>query len=165
MKDLAHLPDRAKKASDSTQKYFKKLKKNLPPDLDITMEVLHNEVFATIDCVSCANCCKTTSPVFTTKDIERLARYFRLKPGQFISQYLHIDSENDYVLNVAPCPFLAHDNTCIVYELRPQACREYPHTNRKKFHQILQLTIRNTYICPALFQIIEKLKRLLPLSK
>lgn len=133
MIDPEHLPDRARKVSKSTQKYFKKLKKNPPPLLDTFMEDLHEEIFSTADCLTCANCCKTTSPVFTTKDIERLAKYFRQKPGQFITQYMHIDEDNDYVLNVAPCPFLASDNTCLVYELRPQACREYPHTNRKNF--------------------------------
>jgi Fe-S-cluster containining protein len=163
--DLEQLPSRAKKASESTDKYFKKIKKNPPHNLDALMEDLHDEVFASTDCLSCANCCKTTSPVFTTKDIERLAKYFRQKPGQFIRQYLHIDEDNDYVLNVAPCPFLQSDNTCMVYDQRPQACREYPHTNRKKFYQILSLTLRNTYICPAAYQIIEKLKASFPFAK
>jgi Fe-S-cluster containining protein len=163
--DIEQLANRARKASESTQKYFKKLKKNPPHKLDQLVESLHEEVFAITDCLTCANCCKTTSPVFTTKDIERLSKYFRQKPGQFISQYLHIDEDNDYVLNIAPCPFLNTDNSCMVYEHRPQACREYPHTNRKKFHQILSLTLRNTFICPAAFSIVEKLKTALPLAK
>ena len=156
--DLNKLPEKAKRASESTQKLFKKLKKNPPVTLDNIMEDIHEEVFSTTDCLNCANCCKTTSPIFTTKDIERLAKLFRQKPGNFISQHLHIDEDNDYVLNTAPCPFLASDNTCTVYEHRPQACREYPHTNRKKFHQLFSLTLRNTYICPATYQIIERLK-------
>ena len=31
----------------------------------------HDEVFEEIDCLSCANCCKTTGPLFTEKDIEK----------------------------------------------------------------------------------------------
>ncbi len=155
------LPQLANKASESTKKLFKKLKKNPPRNLDTIMEDLHEEVFRSTNCLACANCCKTTSPVFTTKDIERLAKYFRLKPGQFIERYLHIDAEQDYVLNAAPCPFLNADNTCQVYDYRPGACREYPHTNRKKFYQLLPLTLRNTYICPATYQIIERLKKVL----
>ncbi len=31
----------------------------------------------------------------------------------------------------SPCPFLGDDNYCSVYEARPKACREYPHTDRK----------------------------------
>ena len=163
--DVEKLKSQAKKTEESTQKYFKKLKKNPPPSLDRVMEEIHTEVFAKTDCLTCANCCKTTSPVFTTKDIERLSKYFRVKPGLFISQYLHIDEDNDYVLNSSPCSFLNSDNTCQVYDHRPLACKEYPHTNRKKFHQILDLTLRNTFICPAAFQIIEKLKSALPLAR
>jgi Fe-S-cluster containining protein len=163
--DVDQLTQRAFKAKESTKKYFNKLKKTPPKQLDQVMEELHDEVFSNTNCLSCANCCKTTSPIFTTKDIERLAKYFRLKPGQFISNYLHIDEDHDYVLNVAPCPFLYQDNSCMVYENRPQACREYPHTNRKKFYQLLDLTLQNTSICPATFQIVEKLKKALPLVK
>jgi Fe-S-cluster containining protein len=159
--ELVQLKSKAKQASVSTQKVFQKIKKKPPQKLDYVMEELHEEVFSTTDCLTCANCCKTTSPVFTTKDIERIAKIFRLRPGQFINQYLHIDEDNDYVLNISPCPFLNTDNTCQVYEHRPQACREYPHTNRKKFHHILDLTLKNTYICPATFKIIEKLKSIL----
>lgn len=161
--NLSRLPVLAGKSSEGTKKYFKKLKHRTPSDLDEHMQDLHEEVFASTDCLTCANCCKTTSPVFSSKDIERIARYLRLKPGQFISQYLHIDEDGDYVLNIAPCPFLLPDNTCRIYSHRPLACQEYPHTNRKKFHQILDLTLRNTYICPAAFQIIEKLKQRFPL--
>lgn len=121
------------------------------------MQKLHEAEFARTDCLTCANCCKTTSPRFTSKDIERLAQYFRLKPGVFIERYLHLDEDGDYVLNAAPCPFLLPDTTCSVYEVRPTACREYPHTNRKKFHQLLDITLRNTYVCPAVYRIVEKM--------
>ncbi|QHT71199.1 YkgJ family cysteine cluster protein [Rhodocytophaga rosea] len=158
--DISGLHQLASQASASTKKLFKKLKQRTPANLDQQVEQFHEEVFSYTDCLTCANCCKTTSPVFTSKDIERIARHLRLKPGQFIHQYLHIDEEGDYVLNTAPCPFLHADHTCQIYEQRPSACQQYPHTNRKKFHQILDLTVCNTYICPAAFQIVEKLKKL-----
>jgi Fe-S-cluster containining protein len=75
-----------------------------------------------------------------------------------VANYLHIDAENDYVLNAAPCPFLGADNYCQVYEDRPKACREYPHTNRKKIYQLLDLTLKNTSICPAAYEIVEGVK-------
>jgi Fe-S-cluster containining protein len=157
--DIDQLPQIAKKASEATKKLFKKLKKNPPKYLDTYMQQLHTDVFKQTNCLTCANCCKTTSPVFTRRDIERITKYLRQKPGQFISQYLHIDEDGDYVLNTAPCPFLNQDNTCSIYSNRPSACQEYPHTNRKKFHQLLDITLKNTFICPATFQIIEKLKK------
>lgn len=156
--DLGLLKQQAASAEPENKKLFDKLKRTKPKNLDEVMGELHEEVFEDIDCLQCANCCKTTSPIFYQKDIERIAKRLRLKPSQFIDKYLHIDEDNDYVLNEAPCPFLDNDNYCLIYEDRPTACREYPHTNRKRFHQILNLTLRNTFICPAVFQIIEKLK-------
>jgi uncharacterized protein len=156
--NLQNLNQSAKKAESATKKLFAKLKKAKPGDLDETFEALHEEAFMEINCLKCANCCKTTSPIFTQRDIERLAKHFKVKASQFIEQYLHLDEDNDYVLNIAPCPFLDVDNYCLVYEDRPNACREYPHTNRKKMYQILDLTLKNTYVCPAVYQIVENIK-------
>lgn len=160
MKDLLiQLPILSAKAKLSTQKLFSKLKKTKPPQLDVIVSQLHDEVFESTDCLQCANCCKTTSPVFYDKDIERVSKHLRMKPSAFVEKYLHIDEDRDYVLNSAPCPFLDHENYCMVYESRPAACREYPHTNRKRFHQILDLTLKNTTICPAAYQVVEALKK------
>ncbi len=140
------------------KKFFSRLRKKPPKDLDQLMLELHEEEFSCTNCLECANCCKTTGPLFTQKDIERLARHFKMKPGDFIEEYLKMDEEGDYVLQQVPCPFLGGDNYCSVYEKRPKACREYPHTDRKDFHKISAITIRNTAICPAAFNIVEKIK-------
>ena len=160
---LEELPALAKDKLKENKKYFQKLKKRPPKKLDEEVAALHDEVFEEVDCLVCANCCKTTSPLFLEKDIDRIARHLRMKPADFVEQYLHIDEDNDYVLNVAPCPFLGADNYCSIYEARPKACREYPHTNRKRFHQILNLTLKNTEICPAAFLVVERLKEELPM--
>jgi Fe-S-cluster containining protein len=156
--ELKNLTFAASKAQKDTRKLFAVLKKKRPDKLDLIFEQQHEAVFAKTDCLSCANCCKTTSPVFTDRDIERLSKLFRIKPSAFVANYLHIDAENDYVLNAAPCPFLGADNYCQVYEDRPKACREYPHTNRKKIYQLLDLTLKNTSICPAAYEIVEGVK-------
>jgi Fe-S-cluster containining protein len=83
-----------------------------------------------------------------------------MKPGDFIEKYLRIDEDKDYVLKSSPCPFLDAENYCMVYEDRPKACREYPHTNRKKMVQITDLTLKNTKVCPAVFEMVERLKRI-----
>lgn len=127
-------------------------------ELDSLFHEAHEEVFEEIDCLKCANCCKTTSPIFRDVDIKRLSKRLKVSTGYFIDQYLHLDEENDYVLNSSPCTFLMADNTCAVYEDRPLACREYPHTDRKKMKQILKLTLKNTEICPAVARIFERIK-------
>lgn len=159
MKELQDLKSKAQKSREENKRFFEKLKKRTPKDLDQTFAALHDEAFEHIDCLQCANCCKTTGPLFLQKDIERLANHFRMKPAAFIEQYLHIDEDNDYVLNVLPCPFLGADNYCSVYESRPNACREYPHTNQRKMHTIFKETLNNTSVCPAVFEIVERLKR------
>lgn len=143
-------------------KLFARIKRKRPHDLDVQVHRLHDEAFQQIDCMNCGNCCKTTSPIFYQTDIERLARSQRMKPGAFIEQYLHMDKDGDFVLNSAPCPFLAADNYCLVYEDRPRACREYPHTDRKKMYQLADLTLRNTLVCPAVLSIAEKLRNIYP---
>jgi Fe-S-cluster containining protein len=160
MQDIINnLPQRAKDTYNSTKKFFVRLKKRPPKDLDMIMQKLHDEEFERIDCLECANCCKTTGPLFTDRDIERIAKHLRMKPFKFIEQYLRIDEENDMVLKNVPCTFLDKDNYCSIYDVRPKACREFPHTDRKKFHQISNLTLKNVAICPAAFNIVEEMKR------
>ncbi len=96
------------------------------------MEELHEAEFKKTDCLECANCCKTTSPLFTDKDVKRIAKYFRMKEYKFIETYLHTDEDNEFVLKSAPCTFLDADNSCSIYDVRPKACQEYPNTHRKK---------------------------------
>jgi len=141
------------------QAFFQKLKKKKPVEIDGLFHPLHEEAFEQFDCLTCANCCSSVSPIVTEKDIDRLAKHFRLKPAEFIGRYLYKDEEHDYVFNNTPCPFLMPDNYCMVYEDRPKACREYPHTDRRKMHQILNLTLKNCEVCPIVFSIVQELKK------
>ena len=154
----------AKNKEQENRKYLAQLKKMDPRKVDDAFHRMHNEVFEETDCLQCANCCKTTSPIFYQTDIERLARGLRRRPGDFIEEYLRIDEDGDYVLKSSPCPFLDEENYCSVYDDRPRACREYPHTDRKKMVQITELTLKNTIVCPAVYEMIERMKAL-PFNK
>lgn len=143
-----------------TSVFLAKLKQKPPKKLDQTLEIIHEEVFEETDCLQCGNCCRTTGPLLLPKDIETLASHLKMKPGKFMDQYLRIDEDNDAIFKSMPCPFLGEDNYCSVYEYRPKACREFPHTNRKKFYQINHLTIKNVAICPAAFEVVERLKKI-----
>ena len=156
---LKDLPELAKEKLLENKKYFQKLKKRTPKNLDLIMQDLHEKEFKNTDCLDCGNCCRTASPIFTDKDIERIAKHLKMKVHQFIANYLQRDLDDFYVLKSAPCTFLdENDNKCFIYDVRPKACKEYPHTNRKKFIQITELTIKNAEICPAVFNILEDLK-------
>lgn len=151
--------DQAKTNLKSNAKWLQQVKRLQDRDVDNLFHEAHYEVFEEIDCLKCANCCKTTSPIFRDVDINRLSKRLKINPSQFIANYLHMDNEGDYVLNSSPCVFLQEDNKCEVYEDRPLACREYPHTNRKKVKQILTLTLKNTEVCPAVARIFSKIKK------
>lgn len=153
------LLDKSLTDKQENKKFFQKLQKSNPRNLDTAFHTEHTKVFKQIDCLACANCCKTTSPIFRDVDIKRISKRFRMPETKFIATYLRIDEDNDYVLQIAPCPFLdLSDNKCNIYEDRPLACREYPHTDRKNMYQILNLTLKNTEICPAVAQVVVNLK-------
>ena len=147
-----------KKNKEATKNTFKKFKKMNKKKVDQLFFEGHDKAFEKIDCLKCANCCKTTSPIFRDSDIKKLAKRFRIKTHQFITEYLKQDMDGDYVLHAAPCPFLWDNNECSVYEDRPLACKEYPHTNRKNMFQILDLTKANLEICPAVCEIVENIE-------
>jgi len=138
--------------------FLEKLRKKKPGNLDKIFHDLHNDVFLEINCLECANCCKSISPIIIDKDIQRIASRLKLKPSEFTEEYLLLDKDNDYVFKQSPCPFLMPDNYCVIYEDRPRACREYPHTNRRRMYQLLKLALKNAEYCPAVYEIIHKLK-------
>ncbi|MCH8515161.1 MAG: YkgJ family cysteine cluster protein [Cyclobacteriaceae bacterium] len=155
-KDITKALDRY----NDTGRFLKRIKKQ-KKRLDDHFHKHHAEVFEQVDCLSCANCCKTTSPIFYQSDISRLAKALKMSESDFIASYLQMDEDGDMVLKSSPCPFLGYNNECIIYNHRPKACREYPHTDRKNVYQILKLTHKNTVICPAVARIVDRLQHIL----
>ena len=121
------------------------------------MPDLHEEAFTKIDCLDCARCCKNHSPRFKSPDIKRIAKFVGMKEGDFIQQYLYLDSDNDYVLQSSPCTFLNDDNTCQIYEARPSDCARYPYTDEDVFLKRKTITLKNTEVCPAAYYVMNKL--------
>lgn len=148
-----------RKSLSETSLWVKKLKSKQPKNLDEVVHGLHDEAFEKFSCLDCANCCKTIGPRLTDKDIASLSRYLKMKPADFTEKYVETDEDNDFVFRDHPCPFLLPDNYCMVYESRPKACREYPHTDRKRFYQILQLSHKNCETCPVVFGIFGELRK------
>jgi uncharacterized protein len=149
----------ARKFKKENKKFFALLYRK--KDLDNIFHNLHEEVFAKTDCLQCANCCKTTSPIFRDVDIDRIAKHLGMRPSLFTEKYLHIDEDQDWVLNSVPCAFLDTDNYCKIYDVRPKACREYPHTDRKNMAQVMDLTYQNSMVCPAVAEMAAKIKAMI----
>ena len=157
--DLEAYKNLAKQKQKEHKKFLDGLKKKPPKNLDYVAQETHEEVFEKMDCLQCANCCKTTGPLYTENDIVRISKHLRMKPFDFESKFLRVDEDRDKVLQSLPCFFLNSDNTCSIYDVRPKACREFPHTDRKKIYQINHLTIKNTVVCPAAYEFVERLQK------
>ena len=144
-------------AKANKKKYTQFLKRADQRKVIKQLPALHEETFAHIDCLECANCCKNHSPRFKQPDIKRIAKHLGMKEGDFIQQYLNLDNENDFVNKQLPCPFLGADNACAIYDVRPSDCARYPYTDEDVLLKRTALTIKNTEVCPAVFTILEKL--------
>jgi Fe-S-cluster containining protein len=150
------LPQQAAKAKAKWKRYYAQNRKKLE-SMDLHIHALHDKYSENIDCLQCAQCCKSLGPRIEDKDIERMAKTLRMKPVDLISKYLRVDEDGDTVFKSMPCPFLDTDNYCLIYESRPKACREYPHTDRKRFYQIYNLSVKNASTCPIVFEVLEEL--------
>jgi Fe-S-cluster containining protein len=155
--NFLELKKTALKKSTEWKAFFAKNKQRLAK-MEREILALHEEAMEEIDCLACGNCCRTLGPMILPKDVDTMARALRLKPADFIEKYLRTDEDRDMVFRQMPCPFLGADNYCSIYENRPKACREYPHTDRKKFYQIYTLSMKNAETCPVVFRVLEQLK-------
>jgi uncharacterized protein len=153
------LPMMARAARKEHAALVKRLSAADSRTLDGRVHALHEAVFDEINCLDCANCCRTLGPRITDADVQRIAASLRIRPSVFVQNYLVVDEDGDYVFRSMPCPFLGSDNYCSVYDVRPKACREYPHTDRRRVYQVLLLTLKNSAICPAVFEILERLRK------
>ncbi len=118
---------------------------------------IHDEAFAKIDCLKCANCCKNYSPRFKTPDIKRISKHLKMKEGDFIETYLTLDSDGDYVVQSTPCPFLGENNFCTIYDQRPSDCQRFPYTDEDVLLKRPANTLKNASFCPITYFVLEKL--------
>lgn len=141
------------------KRFLGKIEKNPPPRLDTLAETIDAEVWKEIDCLSCANCCKTMTPTFTKKDIIRIAAHFDISPAEFTKKWLVYEkSDKDWVNKKQPCQFLnTSTNMCSIYEVRPSDCAGFPYLKKKKMVDYIHVHQQNIEYCPATFKMVEKM--------
>lgn len=146
------------KKSGERQKLYKQFLQKVPKNEVLKRQGdLHEEAFSKMDCLSCANCCKNFSPRFKGPDIKRISKVLGLRETDFITTYLRMDEDGDYVLQSLPCPFLEPDNRCRIYEDRPSDCRRFPYTDEDVLVKRTAITLKNTSFCPITYYVIERL--------
>ena len=148
----------AERHADRNFAFLRSLKMKNERAVDRAARELHDEAFSIIDCIQCANCCKTVSPLFLKDDIRRIAEHLGMTEADFNANYLRADEDGDLCLKTPPCPFLTEDGRCTIYQVRPKDCAEYPHTQKKGFATRTHLHAGNALACPAVFWIIEKMR-------
>jgi uncharacterized protein len=154
----ADLLDNWQKKSDEHQKLYKQFLQRASKNAVLQqLPHLHEEATEKINCLQCANCCKSYSPRFKTPDIKRISKHLGMKESVFIETYLYVDSDGDYVVKSKPCSFLGADNYCSIYDVRPSDCHRFPYTDEDVILKRPQLTLKNSSFCPITYYVLEKL--------
>ena len=139
--------------------FLSRVEKNPPKDLKIITVEADKRAWAEVDCLSCANCCKTMSPTYTPEDIKRISRHLDMSPKAFKEKWLYKDKKDGDWMNVKqPCQFLnLTDNKCGIYEVRPADCSGFPHHDKKKMTDYVHVYKQNVEYCPATYKWVEKM--------
>jgi uncharacterized protein len=146
-----------KKSAEHQKAYGQFLKKANKNKVLKVLPELHEQAFEKINCLDCANCCKNYSPRFKQPDIKRISKYLGMKETAFITQYLNLDADGDYVVKSTPCPFLGDNNACSIYDERPSDCARFPYTDEDVLLKRPLITLKNSSFCPAVYHVMENL--------
>ncbi len=139
--------------------FLSRLEKNPPKDLVKMTIAADKAAWKEVDCLSCANCCKTMSPTYTPADIKRIAAHLGMTVPAFKEKWLYKDKrEGDWMNVKQPCQFLnLKDNKCSIYEVRPLDCSGFPHHDKKKMTDYVHVYKQNVEYCPATYKWVEKI--------
>ena len=127
-------------------------------ELDRQFLELHRELFAEFDCCSCANCCRKSTTPLQDEEIISISAFLGMEKQDFIENYL-IEGEEGLALGT-PCRFLGDDGRCAIQDCKPEECRNYPYTDKpERMHSLFSI-LSNAEVCPVVFEILERLKKI-----
>lgn len=140
------------------RRFLTKIGKAAPKGIKSLTAKLEIEVWKEMDCLSCANCCKTMTPTYTSGDITRISSHLGMKANEFKKKWLRKErNSGDWLNKSTPCQFLnLEDNKCSIYEVRPLDCSGFPHLP-KKMKDYVHVHKQNIEYCPATYKLVEKM--------
>lgn len=157
--DLKKFGQKAARKRKALTGFLKKLDEVVPKEIGKIVDKEDEKVWQDVDCTTCANCCKTMTPIYTPKDIKRIAAHFNMSPKDFFKKWLVKEEDTGAIINaIQPCQFLVNDR-CSIYEVRPRDCAEFPHHNKRPFDLYNDTFIQNVHRCPATFNLVSRLKK------
>jgi len=157
--NLRSFKQRARHSKRSFRRFLTKLENKQPQGLQNLIIHLEKEVWKEVDCLSCANCCKTMTPTFNAKDMKRISAHFKMTVKAFQEKWLKRErgGDRDWLNKTEPCQFLdMKTNKCSIYEVRPADCAGFPHLS-KKFSDFAHIHKQNVEYCPATYKLVEKM--------
>src|SRR6185436_422658 len=152
------ISSKAKAESKQNRIFLARLKKKKPAGLTRAFRQENYKAFSKVNCLDCSNCCRTALAVFEKPDVRRISKHFGMTDKEFIKKYLKPHPDYEYLIKTLPCPFLADDNKCSIYEIRPAGCRTYPPARLQLSDEQLDVLHDNIGICPAVNEMVEKVK-------
>ncbi|MCF7849696.1 MAG: YkgJ family cysteine cluster protein [Kiritimatiellales bacterium] len=155
--DLQLITKLASEREDENWRFRTFLKGYDIEELDAVVHRIYADVSSQIDCQACGNCCRVMHPILKQPDMIRLSSHLSISQDDFDKEYLIKDEDGDLTFRETPCPFLS-DNSCSVYQGRPNDCRSYPHLHKKEFVFRLMGVVYNYSVCPIVFNVYEQLK-------
>lgn len=140
------------------RRFLTKLESNPPRQLDAYALLIDKEVWQETDCLACSNCCRTMTPTYTFKDLQRISAHLNMSMKQFKEKWLYRNREGEWMNVQTPCQFLDRKtNMCSIYAVRPEDCAGFPHLTKKKMTDYIHVHKQNIQHCPATFKMVEKL--------
>jgi len=140
--------------------FLTRLEKQQPSNLEQIKIEADKQTWQEINCLDCANCCKTMSPTYTIQDVKRISKHLGMSEETFRKKWLYKDRTGDWMNKKQPCQFLdLKTNMCNIYEVRPRDCAGFPHHTKKKMNvDYMHMYKQNIEFCPATYRLVEKIK-------
>ncbi len=158
--DLVQIRRLGEKKRDENERFRKHLKRHAYQEK--RFRALALEVEDQIDCRQCANCCRVATARLIERDVTKLAKSMRISETQFIREYTEESAEEGLILKRGEhgCVFL-NGNDCLVYEVRPASCEDFPHLVRGSGSvtaKMWDFKDRACY-CPIVYNTLEAFKK------
>ena len=138
--------------------FLTRLEKNAPRKLDHLVAASDKATWKELNCLDCANCCKTMSPTYTKADVLRISGHLGMTEKEFRKKWLYKDKTGDWMNVKQPCQFLdLTTNMCNIYAVRPGDCAGFPHHHKKRMVDYMHMYKQNIEYCPATYRVVQKI--------
>jgi uncharacterized protein len=147
-----------RKRRNELKKFLSVFERKKVRGTDALAKGFNAEAFREIDCLKCANCCKTMAPTFRKTEVHRIAAHMDMTYETYFDRFLKTDKDGDIVNKSTPCQHLGEDNKCSIYDIRPKDCSGFPHTHKRDFVEFIPEThVQNVDFCPATYYVVERM--------